>query len=75
MDESRMVSENIPREPASYARTLQDRLDSEARRYKALYDVNPYDVSNYDLVVDTGANNVEQVVALVVKAYQDWLKS
>lgn len=74
-DLSRLEFEHIPNDPKEYALALQQRLDSEARRYKSFYDVNPYDVSNYDLVVDTESNNPEQVTALVVSGFHDWLKS
>jgi cytidylate kinase len=75
IDEARISSEHIPRDPKEYAEMLKLRLESEARRYKTKYDANPYDTSNYDLVVDTAAHNLEGVVALVIKGYQDWLKA
>lgn len=74
-DLSRLETEHIPHEPKEYALALQQRLDSEARRYKKLYNVNPYDVSNYDLVVDTKRNNPQQAAALVLNSFHDWLKS
>ena len=72
MDQERMLSENVPSNPHEYAVQLQERLDSETRRYRNLYEIDPYNTSNYDLVVDTDANNVEQVVEIIQKAYQDW---
>lgn len=74
MDEIRIISERIPNDPQAYAATLQQRLDSEARRYKALYDANPYDMSNYDLVIDTATNNAEQAVEQVVAAFREWVE-
>jgi CMP/dCMP kinase len=73
MDAARLEHEHIPSDPEQYAAILQERLDSEARRYKALYNVNPYDKGNYDLVVDTDMNDPEQVVELVLGAYKKWL--
>lgn len=73
MDEARRASENITADPAAYASVLQDRLDSENRRYKALYGIDPYNLENYDLVVDTAANNVEQVVQKVLEQFRIWL--
>lgn len=73
MDAERMASENIPQDMHEYATMLQERLDSEARRYQNLYQINPYDSSNYDFVVDTDANNLEQVAALIQEAYEKWL--
>ncbi len=74
MSDSRMDSEHIPRDPAQYALILQRRLDSEARRYKTLYDIDPYDMNNYDLVVDTAANDAKRVTELVVQGFENWLK-
>jgi len=73
MDELRLANEHVPRDPAEYAKKLQKRLDSEARRYSALYQINPYDMSNYDLVIDTAANDIEQTVELVTKSFQSWV--
>lgn len=71
----RMESENIPHDPAVYAGMLQERLDSETRRYMNLYQINPYAIENYDLVVDTNANNLEQVARIILDAYQKWLEA
>lgn len=74
LDPTRIDIEHIPESPAEYAGELQHRLDSEARRYKALYDANPYDTRNYDLVVDTEKNSPEQVRDLILDSYQQWLR-
>ncbi len=48
------------------------RLESEKKRYKELYGVNHTDKNNYDLVIDTNKNNLEQVVAIILKEYKKW---
>ena len=73
MDPERIAVEHIPEDPAKYAERLQARLDEEAERYDAKYSVNPYDLSNYDLVVDTEANSAAEVVELVMRSYKEWL--
>lgn len=73
MDPTRLEIEEVHDDPKEYAAALQNRLDLEIRRYKALYDVNPYDVSNYDLVVDTAVNSPEQTKALIIEKYNEWL--
>ncbi len=73
MDKTRMEAENIPSNPHEYAKLLQNRLDSESRRYMNLYEQNPYDTSNYDLVVDTAKNNPEEVVRIILEAYKNWI--
>jgi len=75
MDDARLESEHIHRDPAEYANVLRRRLDSETRRYKVLYDIDPYDLSNYDLVVDTGTNNPEQAVDKIIEGYKKWLET
>ncbi len=72
MDAERMESEKIPNDTHEYAVMLQERLDSEARRYQSLYQINPYDTSNYDFVVDTDVNSLEQVTELIREAYKKW---
>lgn len=75
MDAARLEHEHIPNDPDEYASILQQRLDSEAKRYKALYDVNPYDVSNYDLVIDTSDTTPEETLEQILAAYKTWLAS
>lgn len=75
MEEERMQSEQISHDPAEYAKVLEERLGSETKRYLALYQINPYDVANFDLVVDTNVNNVDQVVAIILAKYEEWQKS
>ncbi len=71
-EERKEVNEDIPQDPEEYAKVLQRRLDSENRRYEMLYKINPGDMSNYDLVVDTNANNLQQVVAIILDGYNRW---
>jgi cytidylate kinase len=73
-DDLREEAERIPHDPHEYAKLLQERLDSETRRYQSLYQQNPYDPKNYDLVVDTAINNPDEVAEIIVKSYLDWLK-
>ncbi len=73
MDDERRRSENIPSDNHEYAQKLKERFDSETRRYMKLYQINPYDTANYDLVVDTEANNLEQVTEIVLQKYKEWL--
>jgi cytidylate kinase len=75
LDDARMDVEDIPDNPAEYAARLQDRLDSEARRYKSLYEVNPYNPANYDLVIDTAVNSPETVQDRIAEKFNDWLKT
>ena len=55
-----------------YAHTVQ-RMESEQKRYRDLYTIEVTDKTQFDLVVDTEANNLEQVIKIVVAAYEKWL--
>jgi cytidylate kinase len=73
MDMERRDKEHVPDDPDEYAALLEERLASESRRYKALYNVDGHDRANFDLVVDTKVNSPEQVKDIVLKAYHEWL--
>ena len=66
-------NEHIPESVHEYAQELRDRLDSESRRYENLYKIDPYVLSNHDFVIDSGENNLEEVVSKIEAAYRDWL--
>lgn len=74
IDPERMTNEHLPDNPAEYAELLGQRLASETRRYEALYSVNPYEHSNYDLIVDTAANNPQQVIDTILTGFTEWIK-
>lgn len=68
------TDEKLPDSIDEYAQSLQARLDSESKRYMDLYEVDPYNPDNYDLVVDTATNNPEAVCKLIVEGYKNWLE-
>ncbi|MFA5999708.1 MAG: cytidylate kinase family protein [Candidatus Paceibacterota bacterium] len=51
---------------------ITKRLESEKKRYMELYKVDHTDKNNFDLVIDTNKNNLEQVVAIIVAEYKNW---
>lgn len=55
-----------------YRKTVE-RIASEEKRYQELYGIDYTDESNYDIVVDTGPNDLETVTKIVADAYQKWL--
>lgn len=55
-----------------YENTMK-RLESEQKRYMNLYQIDVTDKSQFDLVVDTGANDLNQVIAIVAAKYREWL--
>lgn len=75
MTPERLEHEHIPNDPKEYADQLLRRQESEARRYQKSYGINPYDVSNYDLIVDSKQHNAEQVKELILNGFRDWIDS
>ncbi len=71
----RMEAEKIPNDIAEYSSVLQERLDSESRRYKSLYNADPYSMDNYDLVIDTLNNSLDQVIDMIIREYEKRNKS
>lgn len=50
-----------------------NRLASEHKRYFELYGIKDHkDHNNFDLIIDTNKNNLEQVVDIVIKEYKKW---
>lgn len=75
MTPERIEAEHIPSKPAEYARTLQKRLESEERRYRKIYGVQPLAVENYDLVLNTRENHVDVIIDKVINGFKEWLSS
>lgn len=55
--------------------SIDRRYQSEQKRYKDLYNVDPSDPKNFDLVIDTKQNDLKTVIHLVVTAYQNWFQN
>ncbi|MES2023812.1 MAG: cytidylate kinase family protein [Patescibacteria group bacterium] len=53
---------------------ITSRLESEKKRYKELYDIDHMDKNNFDLIVDTDKNNLQEVVKIITAKYQEWLE-
>ncbi len=70
----RNQSEHLSSPDEAYQK-MQERFESEQKRYWELYKINNKDLSQFDLVVDTNKNNLEQVVQIILEAYQEWAKS
>jgi cytidylate kinase len=52
---------------------ITERLESEKKRYRELYNIDHTDKTNFDLVIDTNQNNLEQVIATIISEYKNWL--
>ncbi len=49
------------------------RRESERKRYQSLYNIDINDKTQFDLVIDTGVNDLNEVIKIVIAAYQNWL--
>ena len=48
------------------------RIETEQKRYAALYGVNATDLQNFDLAINTKHNDLKTVTAIVCAAYRAW---
>jgi CMP/dCMP kinase len=55
--------------------SIDRRFASEQKRYRALYNVDPTDPLNFDLVINTRHNDLRTATAIVLAAYQAWRAS
>jgi cytidylate kinase len=56
-----------------YAKT-KERFESEQKRYWDLYKIDNTKKEQFDLVIDTNKNNLEEVAGIVVEEYKKWIK-
>lgn len=68
----RNQSEQVSSPEEAYQK-MTERLESEQKRYWNLYKINNKDLTQFDLVVDTNKNNLEEVVSIILKEYRNWL--
>jgi CMP/dCMP kinase len=54
---------------------VNERLNNERRRFKKLYNINPYASANFDLIIDTSRHSPQTVALTVFDMYNKWLKS
>lgn len=56
-------------------RQVEERMQNERRRFKKLYNVNPYATANFDLIIDTARHSPQTVALTVFDQYKKWLTS
>lgn len=49
------------------------RIENHTERYMKHYGINPYDRTQYDLVINTEKNNPEEITEMIVEGYRNWL--
>ncbi len=60
---------------ASASETVRSRMLEEQNRFRRLYNVDPFNTTRFDLVVDTARHSPETVALTVYDNYRAWLKS
>ena len=70
----RLESEGLTRPEEVYEKIIE-RLNSEKKRYRELYNLDYTNKENFDLVVDTERNDLGQVVEIILNEYKNWLNS
>ena len=53
---------------------MTERFASEQKRYWDLYKIDNTNKSQFDLVIDTNKNNLEEVVQIIVSGYKKWIR-
>jgi cytidylate kinase len=52
---------------------VRTRMEGERSRFRAIYNVDPYDLSHFDLIVDTSRHSPQTVALAVYDSYRKWL--
>lgn len=68
----RKESENSNSQEEVYKKILE-RSESERKRYEEIYGVNHLDKNNYDLVIDTDKDSLEEIAQYIIDVYKNWL--
>ena len=69
---SRAVETHGAHNISDIQKQVQARINTEVRRFKALYGINPYDTSHYDLVVNTARHSPQTVALHIFDMYKQW---
>ncbi|MEX2029145.1 MAG: AAA family ATPase [Candidatus Paceibacterota bacterium] len=68
----RAKTEESVSSPEEMYTKIQERFQSEQKRYWDLYKIDNTEKGQFDLVVDTNKNNLKEVVDIIVSEYKKW---
>jgi cytidylate kinase len=57
------------------AKQVRERMEAERRRFKELYNVDPYNQAHFDLIIDTSRHSPQTVALTIFDVYRRWLKT
>lgn len=55
------------------SRQVKERMLNEQRRFRKMYNVDPYEKTHFDLIVDTSRNDPQSVAFAIFDHYKNWL--
>lgn len=71
--EKRNESKEIPKTVEEMKKIIQERIDSDIRRYKKYYNIeNVYDLKHYDIVIDTTSLQPKETFELTMKKIKEF---
>ncbi len=73
-DEREEAGELVSESVEATKRSIMDRLASERKRYKELYNIDHTNHTHYNLVVDTDEKDIPEVTQAVIDRYRSWQK-
>lgn len=71
----RMKSGEIVNSLDLVSKQVRERMEGERRRFRELYNVDPYNQAHFDLVIDTSRHSPQTVALTVFDVYRRWLKT
>lgn len=54
-------------------KSIAKRMQSNKKRYQELYNIDYLDPEQFDLVINTGKNDLETVSKMIVASYKEWI--
>lgn len=72
---NRSVEESANHSIQDVQKHVRARVNTEMRRFKSMYGVNPYDTSHYDLIINTARHSPQTVALHIFDQYKQWQKS
>lgn len=60
---------------STVSKQVRERMLNEQSRFRSMYGVDPYNSTNFDLIIDTSRQNPQSVAIAVFDYYREWLDS
>jgi len=66
-------SERKYRNVSEVLKANKKRIESDVKRYKKYYGIDPYNISNYDIIIDTSSMSIKEMCAATEKAVRKFI--